>query len=148
MTLGHLSPSPSDSVDPRKPALVGLLSSLVCLSLTFNCTPFENKWDALFDTATGKQLRLSEHQATASAVVFSPDWKLSFAAGWLSDDGSVLKPVMVSEVETGREIRRWYGHRGSVLALAISPDGRLLASGGDDNTIRIWEVATGRELAV
>mgnify|MGYP003577785387 CR=1 FL=1 len=50
-------------------------------------------------------------------------------------------------METGRNLEIWKGQQGRALALAISPDGRLLASGGDDRTIRLWEVPTGRELA-
>jgi len=39
------------------------------------------------------------------------------------------------------------GHRTSISALAFSPDGALLASGAqDENTIRLWDVASGREL--
>ncbi len=38
------------------------------------------------------------------------------------------------------------GHRGHVNAVIFSRDGRLLASAGDDGTIRFWEPATGTEL--
>ena len=39
------------------------------------------------------------------------------------------------------------GHVGRVGAVAYAPDGQRLATGGEDNTIRIWEAATGREIA-
>src|SRR5258707_5176728 len=39
------------------------------------------------------------------------------------------------------------GHAGSVWALAHSPDGRLLASGGQDRVIRLWDLHERRELA-
>jgi WD40 repeat protein len=37
-------------------------------------------------------------------------------------------------------------HAAPVLALAFSPDGKRLASGSRDQTVRVWDVATGREL--
>src|SRR6266478_5115204 len=37
------------------------------------------------------------------------------------------------------------GHRGSVQALAFSPDGRWLASGGYDKVIIVWNHSSGRE---
>ena len=42
--------------------------------------------------------------------------------------------------------RQLTGHTGEVFALAFSPGGGQLASGGGDQTIRLWEPATGREL--
>src|SRR5262245_20521783 len=39
---------------------------------------------------------------------------------------------------------RWR-HPGRVLCLAYAPDGKTLASAGEDQTIRFWEAATGRE---
>lgn len=39
------------------------------------------------------------------------------------------------------------GHTNSVAALAVLPDGRA-ASASDDNTVRRWEIASGRQLAL
>jgi WD40 repeat protein/serine/threonine protein kinase len=39
------------------------------------------------------------------------------------------------------------GHDGEAWTLAFSPDGATLASGGDDNLVRLWDVATGHRIA-
>jgi len=55
--------------------------------------------------------------------------------------------VQIWDVATGREIGNLKGHGRAVGRVAFSRDGKLLATGGTDNTIKIWDFATKRELA-
>lgn len=57
---------------------------------------------------------------------------------------SSLQTIAQNEVET--IIQR--GHHGQVSTVTYSHNGKYIASGGMDKTIRIWEVATGHELRV
>ncbi|NER19420.1 MAG: hypothetical protein F6J96_01375 [Symploca sp. SIO1C2] len=45
-----------------------------------------------------------------------------------------------------RERNRWEAHPASVPSVSFSPDGKLLASGSSDNTIKIWDLEEGGEL--
>lgn len=88
----------------------------------------------------GKTYALDEmalRDVVARAVCLSVDGTLALSGGY--DD--VLR---LWEVETGRCLRIFKGHRNTVNAVCLSSDGRYALSGSDDATVRLWEVATGR----
>lgn len=69
----------------------------------------------------------------------------------LTDDGSVVVGSSFSlklYTPRGELLREFSGHVGEVFSVSVSRDGRVLASSGDDQTIRLWNLATGECLAV
>jgi eukaryotic-like serine/threonine-protein kinase len=54
--------------------------------------------------------------------------------------------VKVYETETGKEILTLSGHLKRIRAVDVSPDGKIIATGSQDGTVRIWNAETGEEL--
>jgi len=57
------------------------------------------------------------------------------------------KSIRFFDVATGKEIRRLQGHVETVNAVAFSPTGKVLASGGKDQAVVLWDQATGKMLS-
>src|SRR5262249_23479635 len=73
-------------------------------------------------------------------LAFHPDSK-SLAVG----SGNPDKARLLS-VRDGSERLSYEGHSKPVISVAFSPDGKRLATGSDDTSIRLWDTATGQPL--
>ena len=65
---------------------------------------------------------------------------------WLFTGAANANVARLYDVPTGRLIRSFTGHSSTIDDVAVSPDSRLGATEGDDRTIRIWDLHTGKEL--
>jgi WD40 repeat protein len=51
-----------------------------------------------------------------------------------------------NRIDAQSTLRSLIGHEGTVFSVAILPDGLRALSGGQDNTVRLWDLETGTEL--
>ncbi|MGH7201697.1 MAG: WD40 repeat domain-containing protein [Planctomycetaceae bacterium] len=118
----------------------------------------------LLDIERGRLLlELTGCPTQPTAMAFSPDGRTVAASCsdgeshhvvlwdvFLFEQKTTAVPAAIADVHTNRppapRVYELAGHTGKIPALAFSPDGRQLASGSLDGTVRIWEVATGREV--
>ena len=93
--------------------------------------------DQLYEVATGRLIQELSYPKAEIVKAFSPDGRTLACPG--HQDGAIY----LLERATGRERRRFLGHKGRVESLAFSADGRTLISGGWDTTCVVWDL-TGR----
>ncbi|MCF8054254.1 MAG: pentapeptide repeat-containing protein [Deltaproteobacteria bacterium] len=58
----------------------------------------------------------------------------------------IQSPPFPTPFAAGFQINTYTGHSESVTSCAFAPDGKSIVSGANDNTLRLWDVATGKEI--
>ena len=99
----------------------------------------------LWDAATFSVIQtLGQHEWPLDAVALSPDAKLAAAGG--SGFTGATRPatrglVSLFDTASGKTLKTLVAMTGRATALEFSPDGHWLATGADDGTLDIWDVA-------
>jgi WD40 repeat protein len=93
--------------------------------------------------AFGKKLYLGSQEL----LTFSPDGRTLATPGGNVDPRRATEPDLVLwETATGKERLRIAMNEGQVMQIVFSPDGRLLASAGEGETIHLWDAWTGKRV--
>src|SRR5262249_16271831 len=96
----------------------------------------------LFDLPSGRSRGVIPNGAASiTAIAFSRDGQVMGYSG-------EAQAIWLCDPNTRKLIRALRGHTHRVAALGFSGDGTLLASCAHDRTVRLWDVATGRQRAV
>lgn len=99
----------------------------------------------LWDVASGEQLA-EDHamMGILDDVAFAPDDKSFAAAG----GGAKVWNITVQDGKPVLKLRHTLmGHLSAVYFVNFSPDGKLLATSSNDKSLKVWDAATGRQLA-
>ncbi len=100
----------------------------------------------LWEAATGKELAtLKACSHGVYSLAYSPDGNWLVAGGNTLTEASSIK---MWDTRTNKEAVKFKTTSQSHVHLVVfSPDGKTLATAGNDDRVRLWEVATGKELA-
>lgn len=68
--------------------------------------------------------------------------------GTVASVSLTVRPIIITGTVLQSQSTVQAGYAGRVKHIAFSPDGKMIASGSDDHTIRLWDAATGTQIRV
>jgi len=80
-----------------------------------------------------------ENNRRPYALAFSPCGKYLASGTWWQK-GMEKMAIRIWDIATSENIHTFWGHNSDVQSLAFSPNGTMLASGGFDGTILVWDL--------
>ncbi len=99
----------------------------------------------LVDPATGKgALSFHANKGAVWCLAFHPEGQMLATGGESIDDQG---EVRLWSLKDGSLLKTLRGHKGDILSLAFTFDGKRLASASRDATIKLWELDPEREVA-
>ncbi|MBD2681580.1 MULTISPECIES: CHAT domain-containing protein [Nostoc] len=99
--------------------------------------------------AASQELFDSNQEFDALLTCINAGKQLKQAAFGVNSDMQFRVKVALQQAIYGvKERNRLEGHKAGVFHITFSPDGRLLASGSRDTTIKLWDTATGKEIRI
>ncbi len=99
----------------------------------------EDRTIRIWDLQTQRQIHLlTGHQDAVLSLLYSPDGSL-----WSGSLDGRLKHWSAE----GVCLKTLSGHGGGIWSMALSLDGQLLVSGSQDQTLKLWDTASGRLIA-
>jgi len=95
----------------------------------------------LWHVSTGKEMRIfSGNVFNLTTVAFSSDGKCALLGSFCDAN------VVTLDLATGREIRRFVAHADAIRSVTFSPDGSKLVTGSIYCGIKLWDIASAKEL--
>ncbi len=102
-------------------------------------------YSIIWDTGTRRERLRIQHgdQSFGSSMAISPDGTILALTYGIDDFENA---VSLWDATNGVRLGVLSGHKQSIWSVAFSPDGRTLASSSADGSLRLWNVASRREL--